>query len=509
MASFQAQDLPAAPDSRAAACPGAPAVAAAAPGVLGPQQAAVACPGAPAVAAAAPGVLGPQQAAVACPGAPAVAAAAPGVQGPQQAAAAGPGAPAVIAAAILNTQQGQAAVVQWGAPRGFAEECPVFFSGISVVMVGSEVTGQERSWWAANDRYHRPPPTGDYGLNIISSLGKGGNGTVWHVRRNRQAATATGAVAGFGEPPIAVGSSSASGSSGVGAECDLPQDMALKVAKRYADCQDEYCMKTSQQQHCLIMECGMRREALALYKCRSSSSTCVLKCFARGKVLTSNSEELPCLLLELSPHGSLEDVVRPGNIPVSMSPVSTSDVIKHIIFNLYRVHDHKVIHRDIKASNVLLFGPPSCPMSRLKLADFGSARIMDDIDDLAKTWCAGTPVLRAPEMRAGCRHDTRVDTFMLGMLLLEVRYGYTPFWYLLLPPPAGICSEDCIARFQILYIEILRDDCPYNIDGFIPGWQRLDLLELEFVHTCLKQDCAERPSAAELLGSNYFQARRD
>ena len=492
MASFQAQDLPAAPDSRVLAEPCAPAVAVAAPGVPGPHvQAAVAGPCAPAVAAAAPGVLGPQQAAVAGPGAPAGA----------------------VAAALLNTQQGQAAVVHWGAPRGFAEDCPVFFSGISVVMVGSEVTGQERSWWAANDRYHRPPPTGDYGLNIISSLGKGGNGTVWHVRRNRQAATATGAVAGSGEPPIALGSSSSGSSSGsgsreVGAECDLPQDMALKVAKRYADCADEYCMKTSQQQHCLIMECGMRREALALYKCRSSSSTCVLKCFARGKVLTSNGEELPCLLLELSPYGSLEDVVRPGNIPVSMSPVSTSDVIRQIIFNLYRVHDHKVIHRDVKASNVLLFGPPTAPMSRLKLADFGSARIMDDIDDLAKTWCAGTPVLRAPEMRAGCWHDTRVDTFMLGMLLLEVRYGYTPFWYLLLPPPPGICSEDWQERFETLYIEILRNDCPYNIDGFMPGWQKLDRLELEFVHTCLKHDCAERPSALELLESDYFQARR-
>jgi serine/threonine protein kinase len=280
--------------------------------------------------------------------------------------------------------------------------------------------------------------------------------------------------------------------------------MALKVAKRYADCADEYKGQTTQQQHCLIMECGMRREALALHLCRSWSCICVVKCFARGKVLTSNGEELPCLLLELAPCGSLEDVVRPGNIPVGMPPIPARRVLQQIIYNLYKIHDHNVIHRDVKCSNVLLFGPPSSPAARLKLADFGSARIINALDDLAHTWFAGTPVLRPPEMREGARHDSRADTFMLGLLLLEVRYGYTPFWYLLHPPLAGISPEEWKERFETLYIEILRDDCPYNVDNLTPGWVRLHVVEMKFVHACLQRDCAQRPSAAELLDSEYF-----
>lgn len=81
-------------------------------------------------------------------------------------------------------------------------------------------------------------------------------------------------------------------------------------------------------------------------------------------------------------------------------------------------HDNGVVHRDIKPSNIMLL-----PRGRVKIMDFGVARLK--ISDL-KTQTGtrlGTPKYMSPEQVGGREVDRRSDIFSLGIVLYEMLTG--------------------------------------------------------------------------------------
>ncbi len=90
---------------------------------------------------------------------------------------------------------------------------------------------------------------------------------------------------------------------------------------------------------------------------------------------------------------------------------------------LAAAHAQGLIHRDVKPGNILL----EPPADRVKLTDFGLARVADDVKLTQTGFVSGTPLYMAPEQALGKEPDPRSDLFSLGAILYEMCAGQPPF----------------------------------------------------------------------------------
>jgi serine/threonine protein kinase len=90
---------------------------------------------------------------------------------------------------------------------------------------------------------------------------------------------------------------------------------------------------------------------------------------------------------------------------------------------LAAAHAQGLIHRDIKPGNILL----EPPQQKVKLTDFGLARIVDDVKLTRTGFVSGTPLYMAPEQALGAEPDPRSDLFSLGAIMYEMAAGQPPF----------------------------------------------------------------------------------
>ncbi|VDO14996.1 unnamed protein product, partial [Rodentolepis nana] len=94
--------------------------------------------------------------------------------------------------------------------------------------------------------------------------------------------------------------------------------------------------------------------------------------------------------------------------------VQISLAVKHI-------HDHMILHRDIKSQNIFLTSK-----GRIKLGDFGIAKILKNTFDLART-CIGTPYYLSPEICENKPYNNKSDIWALGCVLYELTTLKHPF----------------------------------------------------------------------------------
>jgi eukaryotic-like serine/threonine-protein kinase len=115
-------------------------------------------------------------------------------------------------------------------------------------------------------------------------------------------------------------------------------------------------------------------------------------------------------------------IARLGRIPIA----ELVPIIEQVADALTVVHEHGVVHGDLKPANVFLVVEDG--KERAKLVDFGLSKV-HGLDRLTRTGeVIGTPGYMAPELLTGeGTPDGRIDGYALGVILYEAISGKQPF----------------------------------------------------------------------------------
>ena len=148
-----------------------------------------------------------------------------------------------------------------------------------------------------------------------------------------------------------------------------------------------------------------KREAQSAARCTHPNVVTVLE--------YGQDEDMPFIVMEFVEGASLQEIIKKGR---AISLQKTLSIISQLLKALHSAHQLKIIHRDIKAANVMILKDGG----GVKLADFGIARIAEGPDLTMTGAVVGTPKYMAPEQMFGLKVDSRADLFSVAMVFLEL-----------------------------------------------------------------------------------------
>src|SRR5262249_11530271 len=137
-------------------------------------------------------------------------------------------------------------------------------------------------------------------------------------------------------------------------------------------------------------------------------------------------QDSPYLVMEYVPGRSLSRILRDGPLP----PARAVRIVQQVLDTLGYFHRRNVLHRDLKAENILIAGDED-EDDFVKLLDFGMAKLLSgvgaDISVSAKGVLIGTPSAMSPEQIRELALDARSDLYSTGVLLYHMLTGRRPF----------------------------------------------------------------------------------
>jgi serine/threonine protein phosphatase PrpC len=116
-----------------------------------------------------------------------------------------------------------------------------------------------------------------------------------------------------------------------------------------------------------------------------------------------------------------------GHLMQTVRPMPEADALKiisRVCEALHYMHEHDVVHRDLKPDNIMI-----CSDGSIRIMDFGIAKFEGSrrLTYGGFTPAMGTPDYMAPEQVKGKRGDARTDIYSLGAILYEMVTGSAPF----------------------------------------------------------------------------------
>lgn len=136
------------------------------------------------------------------------------------------------------------------------------------------------------------------------------------------------------------------------------------------------------------------------------------------------STRMPFMVMEFLSGEDLDQYVEcRGRLPLN----ETLTYLRQVASALDRTHAANIVHRDLKPSNIFLTrrddGSP-----RVKVLDFGVAKVIEDSTSAQGTQSIGTPMYMAPEqMQAGSKLTGAADIYALGLVTFTLLVG-KPYW---------------------------------------------------------------------------------
>jgi len=125
------------------------------------------------------------------------------------------------------------------------------------------------------------------------------------------------------------------------------------------------------------------------------------------------------LVMELVPGEALSTILERDG---SLSTDKTLDIVAQTALALQAAHAAGLVHRDIKPGNLLI-----TPDGRVKITDFGIARIADQVPLTATGQVMGTVQYLSPEQASGHPASPSTDIYSLGIVAYECLAGKRPF----------------------------------------------------------------------------------
>eukprot|EP00736_Rhodelphis_marinus_P006270 Rmarinus@m.5124 len=190
------------------------------------------------------------------------------------------------------------------------------------------------------------------------------------------------------------------------------------------------------------------------------------------------TNETVWLVLDYCDGGTVRDVCDELDKPLPEAVIAA--ICRNALEAMVCMHENGVVHRDIKAGNMLLTTDGG-----VRLADFGISRTLEG-ELPRRISFIGTPYFMAPEVIKQDPCDFRVDVWSLGICAIEMAE--------IAPPLCEMAPTKALA--------VIPDAPPPKLSHPEEWGREFD----DFLRTCLVKDLCLRPTAQELLQHPFVQS---
>jgi eukaryotic-like serine/threonine-protein kinase len=184
------------------------------------------------------------------------------------------------------------------------------------------------------------------------------------------------------------------------------------------------------------------------------------------------------LVMELVPGEALSAIIERER---TLTTDRALDIVAQTALALQAAHAAGLVHRDIKPGNLLI-----TPDGRVKITDFGIARIADQVPLTATGQVMGTVQYLSPEQASGHSASPSTDVYSLGIVAYEMLAGRRPF--------TGE-SQVAIAMAQI-------NETPPELPSTVPEPVR------NLVYSSIAKKPSDRPASAQHFARAAQSLRR-
>ncbi|CAD8069401.1 unnamed protein product [Paramecium sonneborni] len=159
------------------------------------------------------------------------------------------------------------------------------------------------------------------------------------------------------------------------------------------------------------------------------------------------------------------------------------EIMKKIVSAVSYIHAQGIVHRDIKAENIMITSKKDD--GEPKLIDFGLANKFDTSHLKRLKSFAGTPMYMAPEVIKGS-YDEKCDVWSLGVLLFTLLSGHLPFH--------GSTKEELYNNIQTS-----------NISFSSSVWPNISNEAKDLIKKMLQKQPGLRPNSKDLIKHSWFK----